>query len=213
MFTFIFIYAGQAHEVSDRTQAESTDTQTSQTSDESPGLAPSSTSGANAVDRAEQADREGAVLSQLHNINQNEIQAGEMAVKKGESHRVKTYGQQVVEDHSAADQKIMDYVKKHNIILGPAEPQDADQNEAMRNSANALDNLKSLRGTDFDEAFLDAMEVQHSNTIDLIKQVQTDSEDGAFKKFLGDFLPTVKAHHDMAAKLDKKLMQQKGDSK
>ena len=43
------------------------------------------------------------VLSDLHQDNQNEIEMGRMAKKKGSSEQVRSYGDQVLKDHQDAD--------------------------------------------------------------------------------------------------------------
>jgi predicted outer membrane protein len=47
-----------------------------------------------------------ALVMKIHKINQMEIRAGQLAQRNSSTPKVKSYGQQLVRDHQAADQKI-----------------------------------------------------------------------------------------------------------
>lgn len=47
-----------------------------------------------------------ALVMKIHKINQMEIRAGQLAQRNSSTAKVKSYGQQLVRDHQAADQKI-----------------------------------------------------------------------------------------------------------
>lgn len=58
-----------------------------------------------------------AIVMRLHRINQMEIKAGQLAQRNGSAAKVKSYGQQLVRDHQASDQKITQLAQRLGITL------------------------------------------------------------------------------------------------
>jgi predicted outer membrane protein len=57
------------------------------------------------------------LVMRIHRINQMEIKAGQLAQRNGSSAKVKSYGQQLVRDHQAADQKLTTLARSMGITL------------------------------------------------------------------------------------------------
>lgn len=57
------------------------------------------------------------LVMKIHRINQMEIRAGRLAQKNGSSAKVKQYGQQLVRDHQAADQKLTTLAQRMGVTL------------------------------------------------------------------------------------------------
>ena len=53
-----------------------------------------------------------AVLSMLHQVNQDEIKLGRIAQPKAQNDKVKDYAKDMIDDHTALDKKIGDFVQK-----------------------------------------------------------------------------------------------------
>ncbi len=62
------------------------------------------------------------VLGHLHEANQKEIQAGEIAQKDGRSKAVKEYGKMLVKDNTAADKEVTDLAQSENVNLQSSTP-------------------------------------------------------------------------------------------
>lgn len=58
-----------------------------------------------------------ALVMKIHRINQMEIKAGQLAQRNGSSAKVKQYGQQLVRDHQAADQKLTTLARSLGVTL------------------------------------------------------------------------------------------------
>lgn len=56
--------------------------------------------------RSDSLQGDNALVMKIHKINQMEIRAGQLAQRNSSTAKVKSYGQQLVRDHQAADQKI-----------------------------------------------------------------------------------------------------------
>src|SRR4051812_8806786 len=52
------------------------------------------------------------MIQRLHDANQMEIQMGRLAQEKGASRLVKNFGRQLVADHTAADKRLDDYLRR-----------------------------------------------------------------------------------------------------
>src|SRR5207253_8782930 len=57
------------------------------------------------------------VLRKLHHVNQEEIQAGQLAQQKGTTRDVKDYGATLVRDHTKGDQDVKTMASKMNVDL------------------------------------------------------------------------------------------------
>ena len=69
------------------------------------------------VGRRDSLQGDHALVMKIHKINQMEIQAGQLAQRNGSSAKVKQYGQQLVRDHQAADQKITTLAQSLGVTL------------------------------------------------------------------------------------------------
>jgi predicted outer membrane protein len=58
-----------------------------------------------------------ALVMKIHRVNQMEIKAGQLAQQNSSTARVKSYGQQLVRDHQAADQKLTTLAQRLGVTL------------------------------------------------------------------------------------------------
>jgi putative membrane protein len=89
-----------------------------------------------------------------------EVQLGQLAAQKGSSEDVKQFGQKMVDDHT----KLNDQMKPIADQLGvkpPKEPSKKDRALAAH--------LQTLSGTDFDNAYIEAMVKDHKKDLDDFK--------------------------------------------
>jgi putative membrane protein len=148
------------------------------------------------------------VLSQIHQINQQEIQAGKLAQQKSNTSDVKSYGKELEKDHAKADNKVTAFAKKNNVTLSNAPaPANADQEQAIRNQNKSLDQLQGLSGQQFDQNFVSSMETGHNNAIDMVQNAYNSADSGQYKDLLGSILPELRHHEQRAASLEKKFMK------
>ena len=67
--------------------------------------------------RRDSLQGDNALVMKIHKINQMEIQAGQLAQRNSSSAKVKQYGQQLVRDHQAADQKVTTLAQSLGVTL------------------------------------------------------------------------------------------------
>jgi putative membrane protein len=114
-----------------------------------------------------------------------EIQAGQLALQKGSSADVKKFAQMMVDDHTAANEKLKSIAQQKNLKV-------ADDAELM-NKAKAMV-LKLRDGESFDKAYANNQVVAHEQTIDSFKKEVANGKDADVKSFASQTLPKLEAH-------------------
>ena len=124
--------------------------------------------------------------------NLAEVQMGELAQKNGQNADVKSFGQMLQQDHSAANQKAMDAAKKLgvNVPAAPNAKQKAD-----------YDKMAKLQGAAFDKAFAQHMVMDHKKDIAEYKKASTKGDDAG--QYAKDSLPVLEKHLQTAQSLQK----------
>jgi putative membrane protein len=140
-------------------------------------------------------------LAKLHAINQSEIDLGQLAKKKGQAPGVRDYAKTMMEDHKAADKKVKELAKAENIDL-----KNSAVTAPLEKEHNAtLNNLKRLKGPDFDREYLKAMEEGHTKAIDMLKTAKSSVDEPRASRLFEELLPTLENHHDRAASLEDRV--------
>jgi putative membrane protein len=147
----------------------------------------SMTSAASTQDKASQQ-----FLTKAIEGNFAEVQMGELAQKNGQSADVKSFGQMLQQDHSAANQKATDVAKKLGVTasLGPNAKQKAD-----------YEKMAKAQGAAFDKAFAQHMVMDHKKDIAEYKKAAKKNDDAG--QYAKDTLPVLKKHLQTAQSLEK----------
>jgi putative membrane protein len=121
-----------------------------------------------------------------------EVAAGKLAAQRGLAPAVKEFGQRMVTDHTAANEKLKSLADSKQILLpGSLSPeQDA-----------ALGKLESLSGTDFDKTYSQMMVKDHVEDISEFEKEVQKGQDADIKSFAANTLPTLRHHLMLAKKL------------
>lgn len=117
-----------------------------------------------------------------------EVELGRLAVQRGSSAGVKQYGQEMVEEHTRANQELMQLVMQKQVEL-PTEM--STQNTAT------IDRLSELSGTSFDTAYKQAMIDSHNQAIALFQAQSQQGQDPQLKAWAAQKLPNLQAHLQM----------------
>jgi putative membrane protein len=106
---------------------------------------------------------------------------------------VKAYAQMLVEDHTAANEKLRQIASSHNVAL-PASLPEAKKKE--------LDQLSKLSGPEFDRQFVRIVGIKdHHQDIDEFEKAARSAKSDDVKSFAQSALPTLKKHLAAAQKL------------
>jgi len=123
-----------------------------------------------------------------------EVELGHMALQKATNPKVKKFAQQMVDDHTKANEELKALAAKKNITL-PTTPGDEAQEH--------INELAKYSGAEFDKEYLELMHKDHQEDLDLFKEAAEDAEDAEVKAFAAKTLPVLQTHHQMAEQMEK----------
>jgi putative membrane protein len=158
-----------------------------------PGLttgngARSSTAGGTAVAKA---DRQ--MMIDLAQGNMAEIAAAKMALKKSKNEETRKFAQQMIDDHTSAQQDVQKLASSKGVTL-PAEPDKAHKSMAGK--------MNAMAANTFDKQYRSHAGVDdHKHTVALLQKIQKNGEDADLKALAGKMLPTVQQHLKMGQQL------------
>jgi len=125
-----------------------------------------------------------------------EVQLGNLAKDKATNPDVKTFGQQMVDDHSKANDELKTLASSKGITL-PAEP-DAKQKAEH-------DRLSKLSGAEFDREYMRLMVSDHRTDVAEFRRESEHGTDADLKAFAAKTLPTLEHHLQMAESTEAKV--------
>lgn len=121
-----------------------------------------------------------------------EVQVGKLAQdEKGVSADVKAFAQQMVTDHTAANEKLAAIAKTKKL--------EASEDPMLMDKAKAM--ILEMRGESFDQAYANNQVVAHEQAIKLYKEEAENGKDADLKAFAKATLPTLEEHLAHAKKL------------
>jgi putative membrane protein len=122
-----------------------------------------------------------------------EVELGKLAAEKGASQEVKDFGNQMVKDHSKANDELKEVAGKMNVTV----PEKVDaKHQAM------IAKMSALSGAAFDKAYVKGMVKAHQEDIALFESADKEVKNEDLKKFIENTLPVMKEHLAMIEKFD-----------
>ena len=118
-----------------------------------------------------------------------EVTFGELAAEKGQSSAVGDFARRMVDDHSAANERLAGIADKSKIPLPDA---------LNAEHANMRDRLEALEGAAFDLAYMRGQVVDHQKTTQLLIWEINSGQDTELRRFASETLPTILDHLGMA---------------
>ncbi len=118
-----------------------------------------------------------------------EVQLGNLAKEHASSADVKNFAEQMVTDHTKANDELKSIAAGKNITL-PTELNAKDK--------ATYDRLSKLNGADFDKAYMRQMVTDHRTDVAEFKREADRGTDADLKAFAGKTLPTLQHHLQMA---------------
>jgi len=179
---------------SDSSSGTTSGTSTDKTSGAGTSAAPgtSSTSGSSTATAALPAP-DAQFVSQAAEGGQFEVEIAKMAAEKATDPQIKSFAQMLVDDHTAANDKLKQIASSHNVALPAALP-DAKKKE--------LDQLGKLSGPEFDRMFVRMVGIKdHEHDIADFEKAAKSAKSDDVRDFAQSALPTLKKHLAAAEKL------------
>ncbi|MBD1886563.1 DUF4142 domain-containing protein [Microcoleus vaginatus] len=127
-------------------------------------------------------------VMQAGQLGMLEVELGRLAVQRGSSAGVKQYGQEMVKEHTQANEELMQVAMQKGVKL-PTEM--SSQNTAL------MERLSGLSGTSFDAAYKQAMIESHNQAIALFQAQSQKGQDPDLKAWATQKLPNLQAHLQM----------------
>src|SRR5204863_5654553 len=133
-----------------------------------------------------------------------EVQASKVALDKAVNTQVKGFAQQMVDDHTKANEALKALAASKGVTL-PAQPSLAQKGK--------LELLSSSDGASFDRRYASTWGVgPHRDTVRLFQKAATSAADPDIKAFANKTLPTLQHHLQMANEL-KVVASKEGNAK
>lgn len=119
-----------------------------------------------------------------------EVALGQMALTKASSADVKQFAQRMIDDHSKADQELMDIASSMGVTL-PSQPSATHKKLMSR--------LDKLSGADFDREYMKEMVDDHEKDVKMFERASREAGDNArLKTWVDKTLPTLHEHLQVA---------------
>lgn len=116
-----------------------------------------------------------------------EVKMGKLAADKASNPDVKAFGQQMVDDHTKANDQLKSVAQEEGMTL----PTDVNaKQQAMH------DKLSKLSGTEFDKAYVKDMMMDHQMDVKEFTKESTSGKNPKIKSFAAETLPVVQGHLD-----------------
>lgn len=133
--------------------------------------------------------------------NTSDIETGGLAAQRGSSNEVRLFGAMLARDHQAVRQQGRDLAKKLGVTPTPP-----SNRSSARDHAAVMQRLRSLRGSDFDRAFLQYEQTFHGNVITAMKTTLLPAiQNEELRALVVKVGPAFEAHRVMAENLAKQL--------
>jgi len=128
-------------------------------------------------------------FTRAHDDNRMQVELGKLAKEKGENELVRDLGQRMVDDHTRA-QGELERIGDEQGLAAPAE------NEPTQDPAYKA--LSQLSGQAFDDAYIQHMEKEHTETIATFQGEARHGTNPELRHYAERQLPMLRAHEETA---------------
>jgi putative membrane protein len=142
------------------------------------------------------------IASIVVTANQVDIDAGKLAASKATNPEIKKFGQQMVTDHTGVNKQATALVTKLKVT-----PEDNATSQSLKAGGDKnIAKLKSLKGAEFDKAYIDNEVTYHQAVIDAIdKTLVPSAQNAELKALLVKVRPAFVAHLEHAKMIQSSL--------
>lgn len=145
---------------------------------------------------AKASSTDATFLKKLAEGDLAEVDAGRLASQKSASEGIKSFGKEMVEDHSKNENELQSLAASQGVNV----PTTIDAAHASQKTR-----LETANGADFDSLYIKDQVRDHEKTVALVEQEIRDGQDASVKDFAKKTLPVVSHHLAMAKQLEAKL--------
>ena len=124
--------------------------------------------------------------------NLAEIQMAQMAKQKSQSNEIQNYAQRLIEDHTKANEQVMQIATKKGLTLPKTPP---------ANAMAMMTKMKKMSGAKFEKMYMQDMVKDHTKDVADYTNEAKHGYDDDIKAYAVSTLPTLKSHLDAAQTL------------
>ncbi|WP_437732333.1 DUF4142 domain-containing protein [Sorangium sp. So ce1335] len=125
-----------------------------------------------------------------------EVRLGQLAQQRAGSPDVKSFGQRMIDDHSAVNKKLAELAQRKGVLA----PGELDQEHREE-----VDKLSKKTGAEFDRAYMSAMVDDHEDDIKAFEKASKEAKDADVKSFAAATLPKLREHLALARQVHGKV--------
>ncbi len=125
-----------------------------------------------------------------------EVKMGQLAADKAGNPDVKAFGQQMVDDHTKANDQLKAVAQEEGMTL----PTDVNQKQQAM-----YDSLSKMSGADFDKMYVKDMMTDHQQDVKEFTRESQSGKDEKIKGFAAQTLPVVQGHLDKLKGIQSKM--------
>jgi putative membrane protein len=123
--------------------------------------------------------------------NMAEIQFGELATTKATDPLVKDFAQQMIDEHSAAQEELEELADNYSGIEWP--------NDLDEGHEEVMDQLNEAEaGYRFDSLYIATQVTSHESSVNLFKTATTNTTDARVKAYANKYFPHIEMHLERA---------------
>jgi putative membrane protein len=131
-----------------------------------------------------------------------DINAGKLAKSKTHNKEVKAFAQQMITDHTGVNKQAAALVKK----LGVKPEENATSKSLEDGGKENIAHLKTLKGTEFDKAYVDHEVAYHQQVLDAIdKTLIPSAQNAELKALITKVRPVIAEHLEHAKRIQSTL--------
>lgn len=124
-----------------------------------------------------------------------EVKMGQLAVEKATNDDVKKFAQQMIDDHTKANDELKTAAQQKNMDV----PTDLGKHQ------KDYDKLSAMSGSDFDKAYVDSQVKAHKEVVAMFQKQSEKGDDADLKAWAAQKLPTLQMHLQHAQDLQKAM--------
>jgi putative membrane protein len=134
--------------------------------------------------------------------NSVDIDAGKFAQSKTHNKDVKAFAKQMITDHTGVNKQATALVTKLKV-----KPEENATSKSLREGGEKnIAHLKTLKGTDFDKAYIDQEVTYHQQVLDAIdKTLLPSAKNAELKDLITKVRPAIEAHLEHAKQIQSKM--------
>jgi putative membrane protein len=154
-------------------------------------------------------------------INLKEIRLGEVAESNSQNTAVQEFGRHMVLDHSKMNDRLMKIAAAEGLQLPdtntfclpvtasekkPAtELMEETPQQKLQDAQSDVQQMSSLTGSEFDQAYADAMVKGHEKAMQKFEDASASLQDKPLKKYADKGLKSIRHHYEMAQQLQSEV--------